>query len=59
MKDALDVDLELDIKAADVAKVCRSSAADVVERVAVGVILLATVGGVVSVFALLLGCCRG
>ena len=59
MKEALDVDLELDIKAADVAKVCRSSASDVVERVAVGVITLATVGGVVAVFALLLGCCHG
>lgn len=32
---------------------------DLVDRIAVVTITLAVIGGVVSVFALLLGCCRG
>lgn len=57
--DPLDVDLALDIKAEDVADSSRRGALDVVEGIAMAVIGLAFVSGVVSVFALLLGCCHG
>lgn len=59
MKDPLDIDMEACRKVGEIYGEMHISAKDLVERVAVGVITLATIGGVVSVFALLFGCCRG